>query len=89
MRFTAVISQENVTSKADTLLIDTAASLNFVSKKFLNTNEFYKYCKAAPKIVVRVANEQRIVTSKIFCPSVFLIDEHEIFMITIQSSASL
>ncbi len=33
MRFTAVVSQENISSKADTL-IDTEASLNFVSKRF-------------------------------------------------------
>ncbi len=39
MRFTAVVSQENLTSKADTL-IDTASSLNFVSKRFLNANGF-------------------------------------------------
>ena len=48
MRFTVVVSQENITSKTDTL-IDTAASINFVSKKFLTANGFYKYCKAAPK----------------------------------------
>jgi hypothetical protein len=41
MRFTGVVSQENLTSKADTL-IDTAASLNFVSKRFLNANGFFK-----------------------------------------------
>ncbi len=75
MRFTAVVSQENISSKADTL-IDTAASLNFVSKRFLNANGFYNYCKAAPKIAVRVANEQRISTDKIFCPTVFTIDGH-------------
>ena len=74
MRFTAVVNiQENISSKADTL-IDTAASLNFVSKRFLNTNGFYKYCKAAPKIAARVANEHRISTDKIFCPTVFTID---------------
>jgi hypothetical protein len=77
MRFTDVVSQDNITCKADTL-INTAASLNFVSKMFLNANEFYKYCKAAPKIVVRVANEQRIVTDKIFCPTVFTIDGQEL-----------
>ena len=76
MRFTALVSQENISSKADTL-IDTAASLNFVSKRFLNANNFYKYCKAAPKIAVRVANEQRISTDKIFCPTVFTIDGHD------------
>ncbi len=56
MRFNAVVSQENLISKADTL-IETAASLNFVSKRFLNANGFYKYCKAAPKVAVKVANE--------------------------------
>jgi len=76
MRFTIVVPQENITSKADTL-IDTATSLNFVSRKFLHANGFYKYCKASPKIVIRVANEQRIVTNKIFCPSVFTIDGQE------------
>jgi hypothetical protein len=45
MRFTDVVSQENQTSKADPL-IDTATSLNFVSKNFFNTNRFYKYSKA-------------------------------------------
>jgi len=53
MRFT----QEILTSKANTL-IDTATSLNFMSKKLLNANEFYKYCKAAPKIVVKAANKR-------------------------------
>ena len=65
VRFTAVVSQESISSKADTL-IDTAASLNFVSKRFLNANGFYKYCKAAPKIAVRAANEQRISTDNVF-----------------------
>ena len=76
MRFTVVVSQINTNFKADTL-IDTAASLNFVSRKFLNANGFYKNCKATTKIAVRVANEQRIVTDKVFCPTVFTIDEQE------------
>ncbi len=37
MRFAAVVSQENLTSKADTL-IDTTASLNFVSKRFKSSS---------------------------------------------------
>ncbi len=53
-----MLSQENLTSKADTL-IAAAASLNFASKIFLNDNGFYKYCKAVPKIAVRVGNELR------------------------------
>jgi hypothetical protein len=76
VRFTVWMSQENITYKADTL-IDTAASLNFVSKKFLDGDGFYKYCKASPKIFVRVANEQRIVTDNVFCPTVFTIDGQE------------
>ena len=58
-------------------MINTAASLNFVSKKFLNANGIFKYCKEAFKIVVRVANEQRIVMDKVFFPTVFIIDGHE------------
>ncbi len=70
------MSQENITSKTGTLF-DTATSLNFVSKGFLNANGFYKYCKAAPKIVVRFAIMQRIVANKILCPTVFTIDRQE------------
>jgi hypothetical protein len=73
MRFTAMVSQENLSSKAD-ILIDTAASLNFVSKRFLNANGFYKYCKTVPKLAVKVANEQCVMTDKIFCPLSFGIE---------------
>jgi hypothetical protein len=65
MRFTADVSLNNLSAKADTL-IDTAASLNFVSKEFLLTNGFYKSCKTAPKLAIRVASEQRISTTKVF-----------------------
>jgi hypothetical protein len=41
-------------------------------------NGFYKYCKAAPKLAIRVASEQKISTTKVFCPSVFFIDGHEL-----------
>ncbi len=34
-------------------------------------------CKAALKIAVRVANERRVSTDKIFCPTVFTIDGHD------------
>ncbi len=64
MRFTNVASQENLTTKANTL-IDTAAILNLLSKKFLNANGFYKYRKNTHKLVVRVANEHRISTDTI------------------------
>jgi hypothetical protein len=39
VRFTIAVSQENITSKTDTL-IDTATSLTFMSKNFLNANGF-------------------------------------------------
>jgi hypothetical protein len=44
MRFTASVSCNGLSSKADTL-IDTATSLNFASKNFVTTNGFYKDCK--------------------------------------------
>ena len=44
MRFTATVSYNGLSSKADTL-IDTAASLNFVSKHFVETNGLYKIAK--------------------------------------------
>ena len=40
-------------------------------------NGFYKDCKTAPKLAMRVASEQPISTTKVFCPSVFTIDVHE------------
>jgi hypothetical protein len=40
-------------------------------------NGFYKHYKTAPKLTLRVASEQRIFTTKVFCPSTFTIDGHE------------
>ena len=76
MRFNAFVSYNDLSSKADTL-IDTAASLNFVSKDFFVTNGFYKHCETVPKLSIRLANEQRISTTHVFCPIVFTIDGHE------------
>ena len=59
------------------LLLTRLASLNFVGKEFVVANGFYKDCKHAPKLTIRVASEQRISTTKVFCPSVFTIDGHE------------
>jgi hypothetical protein len=70
MRFTASVSYDGLSSKADTL-IDTSASLNFVSKDFVVTNGFYKGCRTVPKLSIRVASEHRIPTTKLFCPTVF------------------
>jgi len=77
MRFTPSVFLNGLSSKADTL-IDTTTSLNFVNKEFVNmANGFYKYCKTAPKMTIRVACEQGISTTKVFCHFVFTIDEHD------------
>ncbi len=41
------------------------------------TNGFYKDCKTFPNLSIRVASEQRISTTNLFCPTVFTIDGHE------------
>ena len=76
MRFNAIFVLNGLSAKAYTL-IDTTTSLNFVSKEFVVANSFYKDCKTAPKLVIRVANEQRISTTKVFCSSVLTIDGYE------------
>ena len=76
MRFNATIVFNGLSAKEDTL-IDTATSLNFLSKKIVMANDFYKDWKIAPKLAIRVASKQRISTTKLFCPSVCTIDEHE------------
>jgi hypothetical protein len=59
-------------------LIYTAASLNFVSKEVVTINGlFYKDCKTVPTLAIRVASEQRISTTKVFCPTFFTIYGHE------------
>jgi hypothetical protein len=75
MRFNATIILNGLSTKEDTL-IDTTTSLNFVSKEFVITNGFYKDCKTAPKLAIRVASEQRISTTKVFYPSSSTIDGH-------------
>jgi hypothetical protein len=76
MRFTAHVSDNGLASKADTL-IDKATSLNFVSKDLVVTNGLYTDCNIVYKLSIRVASEQRISTSKLFCPTVFTIDGHD------------
>ena len=46
------------------MLIDSATTLNFVSEEFLTRNNLLGKCIRGSKIVVRIANEQRISTSK-------------------------
>jgi hypothetical protein len=72
MRFTASASYNGLSSEADAL-IDTEASLNFVSKDFVVTNDFHKDCKTVPKLSIRVDSERRISTTKLFCPTVLLL----------------
>jgi len=76
VRFNATVIFNGLSAKADTLF-DTAASLNFVNKEFVMANGFYKDYKTAPKYAIRVASEQRISKTKVFCPSVFTIDGQE------------
>jgi hypothetical protein len=76
MRFTASVSYNGLSSKAYTL-IDTSASLDFISKDFVVTNGFYKDCKTVPKLFIRVASEHRISTTKLFCPTMYTIDGHD------------
>jgi hypothetical protein len=52
MRCTTSVSYNGMSSRGDAL-IDTATSLNFVSKDFVVTNGFYKGCKIVPKLSIR------------------------------------
>ena len=38
---------------------------------------FYKDCKTPPSLAITRASEQRISTTKVYCPCVFAIDGHE------------
>ena len=67
MCFNATVFLNGLSAKAD-ILIDTSASLNFVSKEFVLADGFYKVCKTAPKLTIKVVSEQRISTTKVFCP---------------------
>ncbi len=74
---TTLCYNKELSSKADTL-IDTEASLIFISKEFVMANDFYLDCKVAARLLNRVASEQRISTTKVFCRAVFTIDDgHE------------
>ncbi len=50
------------------VLIDSAATLNFVSRDFLSRNNLLGKCIRGSKIFVRIANEHRISTNKTFSP---------------------
>jgi hypothetical protein len=53
MRFNATVSLNGLSAKADTI-IDTTTSLNFACKDFVMANCFYKDCKTAPKLAIKV-----------------------------------
>ena len=52
-----------------TMLINSATTLNSVSRDFLTRNNLLGKCIRGLKIDVRIANEQRISTTKKFTPS--------------------
>jgi len=88
MRFNATVYLNELSVKAHTL-IDTAASLNFVSKDFIMTYGFYTDCKTAPKLYIRVAIEHRISENNVFCPLVFTTDGHEFNDLQLRVTSSL
>ena len=55
-------------------LIDNAATLNFVSKSFIDEHKFHEFCAKAPKVAVRVANSQRVASWKVFVPKSLIIN---------------
>ena len=55
-------------------LIDNAATLNFVSKSFIEKHELLQCCTKAPKVAVRVANSQRVSSWKLFIPKSLIIN---------------
>ena len=66
------ISIEYDSLRYDTsVLIDSAATLNFVSQEFLIRKGLAGKCVRGPKIAVRIAKEQRIFTNKYFHLQVF------------------
>ena len=62
MRFNATVFLNGLPAKTNTR-IDTTTSLSFASKEFVMADGFYKDCKTAPKLAIRVASEQRISTT--------------------------
>ena len=65
MRFAAIIYLNGLSSKADSL-INTPSSRSFVGNEFVIANDFYKDCKTALNMTIRVASEQRIFTTNVF-----------------------
>jgi hypothetical protein len=66
------------------VLIDSAATLNFLSQDFLTRNTLLGKCIRGPKIVVRIANEQRISTAISFSPADFSLGQKISLVSTLQ-----
>jgi len=70
------ISIEYDSLRYDTsVLIDSAATLNFVSQELFIRNGLVGKCVRGPKIAVRIANERRISTNKSFPPTSLFIHQ--------------
>jgi hypothetical protein len=57
------------------VLIDSATTLNFMSREFLIRNGLVEKCVRGPKIAVRIANEQCISTNKSLSSTSFFIHQ--------------
>ena len=73
IKLTNSIRQNSLQCHAS-VLIYSAAALNFVSQDFVTRNNFLGKCTRGPKIDVRIVNEQSIFTNKIFSPTNISID---------------
>ena len=63
------------------VLIDLAVTFNFVIQDFLTRNNLWFGCVRGPKIVVRIANEQGISTTKTFSPTSVSIDRKKFLVL--------
>jgi len=68
MKITVSIEQDPMQYHTS-VLIDSTTTLNFASRDFLTRNNPVGTCIRGPKIVVRIANEQRMSTSETFLPA--------------------
>jgi hypothetical protein len=75
MKLSISIEYDSLRYDISVLLIDSAATLNFVSQEFLIKNGLVGKCARGPKIAVRIANEQRISTNKSFSPTSLVIHQ--------------
>jgi hypothetical protein len=66
-----------LSSKEDTS-VDASTSLNFFITEFMMYNFFYRDSKAALKLSTIVASEQCITTTKVFNPTGFFTDGHDV-----------